>query len=451
MNAEEGQVVRAGTDLLEFQRKLQRCKSAREVLFVAVNQGFSLLPFDQAVLWRPGMGSKVSIAAVSGLAEVAHDSPYVQWLVRAIDYIRVNKPGRSVALPYDDLPESVAEEGREWVHSQLLHCALTDPDGNVLGGMLFHRDDPFGEADQAIADWLGSSVGYSLWAWRENSRKIRRFLHRKTTLYLALGALMLTAALAFVPVRLSALAPAEVTPEKPIPITSPAEGVVSRIVVQPNQIVKAGQPLVELDDTAIRNRLAVAMKATDTARADYQRAANKAFSDEPSKAELLLLDSRAKEKSAEVSYLTELLARLRINSPQGGVAIFNDAEDWRGRPVQPGEKIMLVADPSLVGITVYLPPEDAVELNVGADVTVYLNINPLSSLKATIVQTSYEATVMPDNTLAYMIKAAFSRDEAGELPRIGQRGTAKVYGDRVSLGYYLLRKPILFVRKSLAL
>jgi hypothetical protein len=112
---------------------------------------------------------------------------------------------------------------------------------------------------------------------------------------------------------------------------------------------------------------------------------------------------------------------------------------------------MLVADPSLVGVTVYLPPEDAVELNAGAELDVYLNINPLSSLKARITQTSYEATVLPDNTLAYTVKASFSRGDAGELPRIGQRGTAKVYGETVSLGYYLLRKPILLLRKSVGL
>jgi multidrug resistance efflux pump len=449
MNAENTDIERTTADLLEFQRKLQNCRSVREVLFAAVNHGFSLLRFDQAILWRPGLGSRVSVAAVSGLAEITPDSPYAQWLARAIDFIRINKSGRSVALAYDELPEDLAEDGRDWVHDRLLHCSLTDPEGRPLGGMLFHRDEPFEEADQAVAEWMAAAVAYALWAWRERGRGIGRVL--LATRYFVLAALLLTALLVFVPVRMSAVAPAEVTPERPIPITSPTEGVVGRIVVQPNQIVKAGETLVELDDTSIRNRLAVALKALDISRADYTRAANKAFSDEASKADLLLLDSRAKEKAAEVVYLTELLARLKITSPQGGVAIFNDAEDWRGRPVLPGERIMLVADPSLVGVTVYLPPEDAVELSVGADVSVFLNINPLDSLKAQIVQTSYEATVMPDSTLAYVIKAAFVRDQSRELPRIGQRGTAKVYSETVSLGYYLLRKPILFVRKSFGL
>jgi hypothetical protein len=115
--------------------------------------------------------------------------------------------------------------------------------------------------------------------------------------------------------------------------------------------------------------------------------------------------------------------------------------------VQPGERIMTVADPSLVGVTIYLPPEDAVHLDIGGEVSVFLNINPLSPVKAKITQTSYEATVLPDNTLAYVVKAEL--EPGAGFPRIGHRGTAKVYGDPVSLGYYLFRKPILFLRKSL--
>jgi hypothetical protein len=55
---------------------------------------------------------------------------------------------------------------------------------------------------------------------------------------------------------------------------------------------------------------------------------------------------------------------------------------------------------------------------------------------------------MPDNSLAYVVKAQLA---AGSLPRIGWRGTAKVYAEQVSLGYYLMRKPILFLRKSLGM
>ena len=435
--------------LLEFQRKLQRCKSARELAFVAANESFDVLLFDQAVVWQYGLNSAISITAVSGLAEVPPDTPYSQWLVRAIEFIRSSKPEAVAAFAYADLPGRLAEDGREWVHEHLMHCLLRSPDGEAIGGMLFHRAEPFGETERAAAGWMAEAVGFGFWAWRRESRNLRRLLQQKNLRYAAGGAVALLALLAFIPVHLSALAPAEITPVKPIPITSPVDGVVGRIVVQPNQEVKADQLLVELDDTSVRNKLAVAQKALDTARADYQRAANKAFADEASKGELLVLDSRAREKAAEVQYLGELLDRLRLTAPQGGIAIFADSEDWRGKPVQPGEKIMIIADPSLVGITVYLPPEDAVQLDIGGDVTVFLNVDPLSPLHGKIVQTSYEPTAQPDNTLAYVVRASLA-PESG-LPRIGLRGTAKVTGERVSLGYFLLRKPILYARKSLGM
>lgn len=441
-----------GEELLEFQRKLQLCKSLRELNFVAVNDSFAVLSYDQAVIWLYDVRGSVSVGAVSGLAEVASDTPYVQWLDRAIQFILLNRQGDVVAFPFDEFPESLCEDGREWVHEHILHGSLKSPEGKILGGLFLNRHTAFSEREQAVAAWMVSSVGFASWAWRQNSQKIEhvtRIFGKRSVRYAFAGLCIVAALLAFVPIRLTALVPAEITPSKPFPITAPIDGVIRKIVIQPNQVVKADEAVAELDDTSIRNRLAVSTKAFETASTDYQRAVNKSFSDEQSKGELLVLGSKVQEKSAEVAYLSELLEKLRISAPQGGIAIFSDAEDLRGRPVQTGERIMIIADPSLVGVTVYLPPDDAVELEVGGEVTVYLNIAPLSPLHAKIVQSSYEATVQPDNSIAYIIKAAL--DSGSGLPRIGNKGTAKVYGKTVSLGYYLFRKPILFLRRSLGL
>jgi hypothetical protein len=150
-----------------------------------------------------------------------------------------------------------------------------------------------------------------------------------------------------------------------------------------------------------------------------------------------------------VGYLSELLGKSKLTAPQGGVAIFSSQDEWRGRPVQVGERVMLIADPSLIDITVYLPPEDAVELEPGAKVELLLHVNPLSPLDAQIERASYEAVQAPDGTLAYVIRAQLLPGQG--LPRIGLRGTAKVYAGRVSLGYYLVRKPLIFLRRSLGI
>jgi multidrug resistance efflux pump len=220
-------------------------------------------------------------------------------------------------------------------------------------------------------------------------------------------------------------------------------------VVKPNEIVKADQLVVVLDDTSLRNRLELAAKALDISRADLQRATFKAFTDDASRLELQVLNARMQEKQAEASYLTELLDKSKLLAPQGGVAIFSSQDDWRGRPVQVGERVMLIADPSLIDVTIYLPPDDAVELEPGAQVELLLHVDPLSPLDAKIERASYEATPAPDGALAYVIRAQLLPDQ--RLPRIGLRGTAKVYAGRVSLGYYLLRKPIAFVRRSLGI
>ena len=46
----QAQSKNLGTELLEFQRKLELCKSLRELNFVSVNDTFTVLNYDQAVM-----------------------------------------------------------------------------------------------------------------------------------------------------------------------------------------------------------------------------------------------------------------------------------------------------------------------------------------------------------------------------------------------------------------
>jgi multidrug efflux pump subunit AcrA (membrane-fusion protein) len=433
--------------LLEFERRIQSAGSNREVAFRAVNDASQVLDFDQAVLWRSDVFGRPLIAVASGLADVMTDSPFQQWLVRLVQSITPAGFDAARAWTIEELPEAVVSDGADWCPAHLLHCPLRGPTGTPLGGMLFLRGTPFDEAERARADWIARSAGYGLWAWRGDRHGLKRFFKRRATWRTLALAGVLAALAGLIPVRLSALAPAEITPLSPIPITSPLEGVVREIVVKPNEIVKADQLLAELDDTSLRSRLELASRALDISRADLQRATFKSFSDEASRLELQVLAARVQEKQAEMAFLGELLGKSKLLAPQGGVAIFSSPEDWRGRPVQVGERVMVIADPSLINVTIYLPPDDAVELEAGAPVNLLLHVDPLSPLEAAIVRSSYEATLAPDGTLAYVVHAQLKPGQG--LPRIGLRGTAKIYAGQVTLGYYLLRKPLAFVRRSL--
>ena len=59
--------------------------------------------------------------------------------------------------------------------------------------------------------------------------------------------------------------------------------------------------------------------------------------------------------------------------------------------------------------------------------------------------TSYEPQVTAAGNLAFQLKARL--DAAGAAPRVGLKGTGKIYGKRVLLISYLLRRPISALRR----
>ena len=64
---------------------------------------------------------------------------------------------------------------------------------------------------------------------------------------------------------------------------------------------------------------------------------------------------------------------------------------------------------------------------------------------------SYMAEKYDQDTLSYRVYAKFDNAEQENNLRIGLQGTAKIYGERVSLFFYLFRKPISYVRQFLGI
>ena len=243
----------------------------------------------------------------------------------------------------------------------------------------------------------------------------------------------------------TALAPAEVVSLDAVVIASPLDGVVHAFHVRPNQSVERGQPLLSLDDTTLRSRLEVAQQGVAVADAELASASQRAFDDAPSKADLAVLTARAQERRAELAAIQEQLGRIEVTAPRQGVAVFADPNDWIGKPVVTGERIMQVADPAQPGMLIHLPVADAIALDVGAPVKLYLSVRPLSPLDGRVIETSYQAVVTEEGVASYRLRASF--DTRGEGVRVGLKGTAKLYGGRVALGYYVLRRPLAALRE----
>ncbi|OGS82682.1 MAG: hypothetical protein A2061_09295 [Gallionellales bacterium GWA2_59_43] len=434
--------------LLQIEQDARQAQSERAVEFIAVNDTCRLLPYRQATLWRSGHDGKPSVRLVSGLADLANDSPFRQWLNRAIAHaMRDDVPGKPRIFEAESLPEEFREGWAEWMPRQIVVVSLPTPRGDVCGGLWIAVDNSPGEAELALLERLAWAYGQALWAWRPHipvwvhwREKLNEQRQRKRLWLVVLG-------IALFPMRLTVLAPAEITGKDAKLLGAPMDGVVAQFYVKPNQPVQAGAPLFALDDTVVRNRNEVALKSLAVAQADYLRETQKSFGDDGSKADLAAFNAKFEEKAAEAQYSTDLMNRSTITAPEAGIVVYSDPNDWLGRPVQTGERIVQIADPKRIEISISLPVNDALNLEPGAKVKMYLNASPFDTVEGELTQSSYEPFPVPEGFVAYRLKADPLPGE--DTPRIGLKGTAKVYGGWRPLIYHILRKPISVLRRTL--
>jgi len=441
------QLLRLGA-LLQLEQRA-RAAGRKELEFLMVNDTATVVSYQQAALWRkhPAGGSAL---VLSGVAVADAGAPYRIWLDRAIAVIVQGEQATNLhALGATDLPEALAREWPEWFPPNALWCPLARREGDLVGGLLLGRTDPWLDGDRQLVEMLSGSYAQSL-ILSDTARPagLSRWarLRRRPVL---IGIVVALALVALVPTRQSVLAPAEIVPVDPAPVRAPSEGVVDSLHVTPNEPVHTGQLLVSLDRTQLATRLAVAQKSLDMAKEEYADTAQAAMSDEKSKAKLAILASKVDQQQAEMSYDKDQLDRAEILAPADGIAVFDDSNEWAGKPVALGERIMLIASPTDTQLEIQVPAADVVTFAMGSEVVFFSNLAPDSPSRGLLTFASYSSAATADGVLSYAFRAKL---DAKEAPlRLGLKGTAKIYGPRRPLALWLLRRPIQLVREWLSL
>ncbi|MBF0142152.1 MAG: HlyD family efflux transporter periplasmic adaptor subunit [Magnetococcales bacterium] len=443
--------------LVTLEREARHAGSLELLGFIIVNESLRLFPYTQSLFWHRPRRGHFPLQTISGVDRFDPDAPQVVWMGRAVRAIAAGEEASPPVSPPDsaagspegtvarvvgegDLPPALGREWREWCPPWGLWSPLRDPlSGELLGGVWYFRDTPWEEGERLLAGHLGDAYAQSLALLRRRRHSpIGRFHLSAVVGWMLFLGLVAVAGVQRVP--LSALAPATIVARDPTLVTAPVDGVVAHFPVRPNQSVEAGELLFALDPTTVAHRLEVARGELSLAEAEYFRLRQQAFLDREDGARLKALEAERQKAATEVAYATELLDRLEVRAPRAGVAIFSDANDWLGRPVRVGERILAIADPGAVEVEIELATVDAITLEPGAAVRLFLHTDPLRPLAATLRQADHEAGNAADGTLAFRLKATL--EGGGRPPRLGLQGTAKLYGEEVSLAYYLLRRPM---------
>lgn len=423
--------------LLDIEHELRQAATAKELAFIIVNRSKAVLSYDLAALWFPDGADPV---AVSGVSSVDTSSPFVQWLKSLAAMLPPSGPTPALV----DLAALLGPgPWREWGYGSAVHCRLRRQDRD-LGQLILFRRGAWTANDLALVGRLSMAFAHALFVFGpiRPRRPIGRWSRSRGVSASAIAVAVLALAL---PVRVSVVAPATVVPRAPVIVAAPVEGVVGAIEVEPNQAVEAGDLLFQLDPLLARSKLDSAGHAVKVAEANLLKLQQRAFGDSDSRAAIQQAQGEISQRQTDSSFAAAMLSRTEVRASRRGIVVFGDANDWLGKPVTVGERVMTIADPDDLMLSISLPVDDAVALAEGMETDFYLNVAPLDPLIATVTHISYEPIVAPEGFLAYRLKASFA--DGQRVPRVGLRGTAKIYGDRRPLIVHVLRRPLSVLRR----
>ncbi|MEA9977401.1 HlyD family efflux transporter periplasmic adaptor subunit [Pseudomonas sp. 10B1] len=433
-----GMVERVFAQFLDLERQTRAARTVEQLEYSLVNDGQALFGFRHAALLIAGR-----VRAVTSVSSVEPNSPFVAFVEQAVALLfKRELLNMARVVPADVLSGSLQADWQALSAAHLFWLPLLDHKGQVFGGLWLARDTLWSPSEQVLLSQLGDTYSHAWLALQPRQHWRLRWTGQRQAALVGIALLAL-----LIPVRQSVLAPAEVVPLGGQVVAAPLDGVIAEFLVKPNQSVKAGDLLLRFESTTLKAQADVAGRALGVAEAELKANSQRAFTDAESNSKLDLLAARVEQKRAERDYARELLKRSEVRAERDGIAVFADAERWTGKPVQTGERLLEIADPTQAELRIELAVGDGIALESGAEVALFLDSDPLQRHLATLEREAYEAQPTPGGQLAYRLDASFNDTP----PRIGLRGTAKLFGDRAPLALYLLRRPLAGLRQSVGL
>jgi hypothetical protein len=441
---EQAQIQGIAT-LLILNDELRKLVNLREFGFFTTNETHRLIPYHTAYLWERRDILGTHLIAQSGIAELDLHAPTNQWLIETINKIRAHPKAKEIHSVDFEHRNTAEVSERRWPEA-LPHfavwCPLLNKANELTGGLVFFRDTEFSEPEIKMLTWLLASYQYT-WRVLERPARISFWRKFKEKPYM-IGLTLVILAILFFPVHLSVLAVGTVAPKNPVIINAPMQGVIKSFAVSPGEQVKAGQLLATLDKTDLQATASVSRKDLQLTASKLRTAINEGMNNPDSRAEIPVLQAQLAVDNAHLSYANELLSKADIISPTAGLVVFDSKEDLVGQPVRTGERILTVADPKNVQLKISLAVADVIKLkpnNMGE----FFLYGQLSGISVKIRTLGYNAKMMPNKILSYQLIADFT--DPKNTPQLGATGTVRLYGNRVPLIYYLLRRPLQALRQ----
>lgn len=246
--------------------------------------------------------------------------------------------------------------------------------------------------------------------------------------------LALFSSLMCVPVDYEVACQSELQPVSRRFIAAPFEAPLKKCLVDPGDVVEAGQVLAELDGRELRWELA-GIKA-DLGKASRE---HDAFLSEQEFGRAAIARLEMDRLQNRASLLSDRTRGLEIRSPVAGIVVAGDLKDSEGVPLDTGESLFEVAPLDEMLVEILVPEDDIRHVAEGMKIRLQLDARPSENFYATI-ERIYPKAELRDHENVFVAEAKLADHELWLRP--GMRGEAEISTGPRALGWNLFHKPV---------
>ena len=422
-------------------------ESKQQLIFRILNRSILLCRYDRAVLWSINAG-RFKLLGVSGSGTINRQSPLAQQWHELITQIGgPDKPTIISDANFSDKQEQWQALADQTGGLSVLWMPIKIAEKTVACLWLERWGSTQTWSDSELKQMDTLALAYGI-AWRGccggESLRTRLTGSRGRRLMLVASVIVLLILL-LVKIPLRIVAPCEVVADNPVVVTAPLEGVIDQVVVDPGRQVNAGELLASYDKQVAKEQLQVAQQQVRIIEAQLQRSRVHAFDDEQVRAQVSALENRLKQEQVRLNLAQYRVSQLDITSPVDGTVMLDDPDQWRGRPVVIGQRILQIVDPTNTKVNIWLPLDDNIQFDRDRSVRVVLNSDPGMSRRGELVYVAMQSRINPHGVPSFLAEVRW--DQPPHDLKIGLQGSAVLYGKPVRLAFWLIRRPWAFVRR----
>lgn len=443
--------------LLALQNSLFDLDEYNKITDFIVNDSYKIIPYQLAVVfeYHAQDPNKLDIVDVSGIINSEVNADFHSWLKHTINHIAINSKvlndssknsGKDLSFQVihpEDLEQDLKLNWAENLGEEIFLVNLYSNNNKKICIILFSEEK---YDDNQVVSFLLLVKSYQQ-ALKLNIKEksiFRKKIIRPSTLVKVL--LIIAIVAMFVPVVPSVMAPAEIISKKSWSINAPINGIIKKVLIEPNSIVKKDQILFTFDQLDLKNNVKIKEQELNLLETDQKQARALGFNDREERAKIYRLKQDIAAKKQEVIYAKEQLNLSIVKAPSTGVVLFKSEDDLLGKPIKVGQTVMQLADVKSKKIEIWLDVNDSIDLKRNMKILYYSNKDPFVAMPAKLEYFSYEAYITPQNKISYRLVGVF--DDVQNKLIIGDHGQIKVYGEsKVMLGEFLFRKPLAKLRQ----